>query len=423
MLSIIRIIAAVVVAAGATVGVLVATGTVSLDQIMEPMRSAGLIPSEPSVAGKSAPAKTATAPAEEKAAAGKAEPGEASPQTSPAEVARELTPKASKAGSPPTFDVVRVEPNGDTVAAGGAEPGAIIALLSNGEVVGKGVANAQGQWAIVLEKPLAPGDHELSVSAEPAKGGGSQASKENVAVAVPEKTEDKALVVMTAPDQPTKVLQMPEPKTAAADTTGEPTAKADETAAPVTVVSRDGEAADDRPALTVEAVEAEKGTLYVAGTGAPGGTVRIYVDDEHVGDSKVGSKGRWLLKSARALAPGRYGIRVDQIGGSDGSVIARAVVSFERGEDTIFLRRVAAKAEGASANGSGENEAKAVVDELPSVIIRPGDNLWRISQRLYGEGIRYTTIYQANKEQIGNPNLIYPGQIFITPAGDKNWTN
>ena len=50
------------------------------------------------------------------------------------------------------------------------------------------------------------------------------------------------------------------------------------------------------------------------------------------------------------------------------------------------------------------------------VVIQPGNNLWRISRVIYGEGVQYTVIYQANKEQIRNPDLIYPGQIFATPG-------
>jgi nucleoid-associated protein YgaU len=49
------------------------------------------------------------------------------------------------------------------------------------------------------------------------------------------------------------------------------------------------------------------------------------------------------------------------------------------------------------------------------VVIQPGNNLWRISRVLYGSGTKYTLLYEANKDQIRNPNLIYPGQVFKTP--------
>jgi nucleoid-associated protein YgaU len=62
-----------------------------------------------------------------------------------------------------------------------------------------------------------------------------------------------------------------------------------------------------------------------------------------------------------------------------------------------------------------------VIEQAPlkasatSVIIRRGDTLWQISRRVYGKGVRYTTIYLANEKQITNPDRILPGQIFGVP--------
>ena len=63
-----------------------------------------------------------------------------------------------------------------------------------------------------------------------------------------------------------------------------------------------------------------------------------------------------------------------------------------------------------------------VIEQAPltqsegSVIIRRGDTLWQISRRVYGKGVRYTTIYIANKAQIEDPDRIMPGQIFSMPG-------
>jgi nucleoid-associated protein YgaU len=54
-----------------------------------------------------------------------------------------------------------------------------------------------------------------------------------------------------------------------------------------------------------------------------------------------------------------------------------------------------------------------------AVIIRRGDSLWRISRRVYGQGIRYSTIYLANQEQIRDPDMIWPGQVFRMPDRTK----
>jgi nucleoid-associated protein YgaU len=59
----------------------------------------------------------------------------------------------------------------------------------------------------------------------------------------------------------------------------------------------------------------------------------------------------------------------------------------------------------------------------PTITIQPGNNLWRLSRDIYGRGVMYTVIYEANKDNIRNPNLIYPGQIFVTPRGEAKAAN
>lgn len=45
-----------------------------------------------------------------------------------------------------------------------------------------------------------------------------------------------------------------------------------------------------------------------------------------------------------------------------------------------------------------------------------GDCLWNIAKKYYGNGSKYTVIYNANRDKIKNPNLIYPGQVLTIPA-------
>ena len=63
-------------------------------------------------------------------------------------------------------------------------------------------------------------------------------------------------------------------------------------------------------------------------------------------------------------------------------------------------------------------EPEAAVARPGHVVIQPGNNLWRISRVIYGRGIEYTAIYEANRDKIRDPDLIYPGQIFATPGVD-----
>jgi nucleoid-associated protein YgaU len=117
----------------------------------------------------------------------------------------------------------------------------------------------------------------------------------------------------------------------------------------------------------------------------------------------------------RELPPGEYMVRADQVEGGSGSVVARAEVPFEREIEVAILKPTAAS------GGQGSAEVSGSVADPTTVIIKRGDNLWRISRDMYGEGLRYSTIYQANREQIRNPDLIYPGQVFVLPSGDTTW--
>ncbi|MDN2567174.1 LysM peptidoglycan-binding domain-containing protein [Aquibium sp. A9E412] len=83
-----------------------------------------------------------------------------------------------------------------------------------------------------------------------------------------------------------------------------------------------------------------------------------------------------------------------------------------------------AAAGGAASGSAGAGEAGVVtapklqaVDS--AVIIRRGDTLWRISRRVYGRGIRYSTIYLANQDQIRDPDRIWPGQVFTVPGSTE----
>ena len=198
------------------------------------------------------------------------------------------------------------------------------------------------------------------------------------------------------------VVETPKPPEEASPETPAATASAVEEPV-VEQVAAVAEASEQEPApivepqktISVEAVEVENDTLFVAGTASPNETVRVYVDDKLVGDVKTGEGGQWLLEETKPLGPGEYNIRVDLLEKGSGDVIARAAVPFAVQDLT---------------------PAELAKAEVGNVIIRKNDNLWTIAQRLYGDGRRYTSIYQQNRDQIKNPQLIFPGQIFKVPS-------
>ncbi len=120
----------------------------------------------------------ATVPAEPKTAA----PGEeeSKPQ---AEATGALTPPAEPT-SVPTFDVVVIEPSGEGVIAGRAAPGWQVSVQSGGTKVAEATVDVQGEWSVVLEKPLPAGDHALSLKITSPDGTRALTSQQSVRVAV-----------------------------------------------------------------------------------------------------------------------------------------------------------------------------------------------------------------------------------------------
>ena len=76
---------------------------------------------------------------------------------------------------------------------------------------------------------------------------------------------------------------------------------------------------------------------------------------------------------------------------------------------------MAATAPQSGDDGQADRPGAVYVPAITTAKITRGDSLWQISKRTYGHGRRYTVIYDANQEQIRNPDLIYPGQTFVLP--------
>lgn len=308
----------------------------------------------------------------------------------------------------PAFDIVRVEPTGEAVIAGSAPGGSKVEVLSNGEVIAETQADEGGNWVALPELPFRPGSHDLTIRARSDEGEAAE-SEQRVAVSVPDEPDEEVVAVLDVPGQPSEVLAGPGREAPRAGS--EPPQKLE----PMATASEVAEAA--RAPISVDAVEAEGRTMYVAGAGDPGALVRVYVDGELVGEAQAGAGGRWLVEATRTLEEGEVTVRADQLKAGSVQVEARAEVPFMRRLDMAAL--VPAARAGA---GAGESAEGAGLPQPGAVIIRRGDNLWTISRRTYGRGVRYTTIYRANEDQIRDPHWIYPGQVFMLPTGDRAWS-
>jgi nucleoid-associated protein YgaU len=306
-------------------------------------------------------------------------------------------PSPESGNGVPTFDVASIEPTGEAVIAGRAAPGATVELLRDGEVHDRAVADKSGQFVIVPPK-LPPGTYDLTLRSK-APDGTVATSKQRVTTALEPRSTEKPVVALVTPNKPTVVLSQPgAPKPAGA--------------------------------LAVETVEIEPGgKFHVSGQARPGAALRLYLNDSFVTSVTAGADGRFAVTINEGVAAGNYRVRVDEAS-SSGTVRARAEVPFTAPETTASVsaqaptskRQDSAAPPQLAAAGatvlpdSGAPSSTVVVPKITTTTVSRGDSLWRLSQASYGAGMRYAVIYKANREQIRNPNLIYPGQVFVVPT-------
>jgi len=276
---------------------------------------------------------------------------------------------------PPSFDIVKVAPSGTAVIAGRAEPGSQVTVRDGDKIIGQVTADSRGEWVLIPQQPLGPGDRLLSLEASTPQGGATVKSEETVALSVtpaaPGTTAETALAVILPRDGSgaARVLQRP-----------------------VNTAPNPAEAATgDKPAaLSVDAMEYdEQGRIALSGHAAPGAKVQIYLGNEPLATATADAAGRWSATSARSATAGHGELRLDQLA-ADGHVVQRVAMPLAQAAAVQLAR--------------GQ-----------SYVVQPGNSLWQIARRTYGNGVRYLIIYAANVGQIRDPGRIYPGQIFKLP--------
>ncbi len=264
------------------------------------------------------------------------------------------------------FDVVRISKEGDTVIAGRAPAGATVIIMDGEIELGRVVADEAGEWVFLPEKPLEPGNRELSLRAEMSNGTAAESSN-MVILSVPERgveTEKPLAVLVPKDGGASKILQKP---------------------------VEEGGVAAKAGGLILDSIDYDElGNVTIAGRGVAGAQIRAYLDNEVLANTDVTENTFWSLKPEKKIEPGVYTLRLDQLIGN--KVVSRLEIPFNRAEPITDLT-------------AGN-----------FIIVQPGNSLWRIARRTLGSGFSYTEIYEANAEQIRDPDLIYPGQVFQIPS-------
>lgn len=138
------------------------------------------------------------------------------------------------------------------------------------------------------------------------------------------------------------------------------------------------------------------GEVQLSGRAKPDAKiVRVYVNNRPVTELDVDAQGRWR-GDLPEVDTGVYTLRVDEVN-EDGAVMSRVETPFKR-EDPQFL--------------IGTDPDTRTTRQIT---VQTGATLWAIARDRYGEGLLYVHVYEANRETIVDPDLIYPGQVFALP--------
>jgi nucleoid-associated protein YgaU len=261
-------------------------------------------------------------------------------------------PVAAATVSPPVFDVVRVDAQGNTVLAGRAAPGATVTIKRGDTVLGTAVADAQGAFVFLPSEKLPPGPQELSLT-ETLPDGTVIKGEGTASIDVPKGSGEPLSVVSSASGSTVMSGQGPKPGT-----------------------------------LGMGSVDYDAdGHAILSGTAPAGAQVTVTLDGKQIGRVMSGKDGRWKLTTTVPQESGTLTLNATE---ANGTVVPAVHAPFAL--ETL-----------PNALAAGH------------VVITPGDNLWVIARHVYGRGNLYTVIYSANASKIHDPNLIFPGQALALP--------
>lgn len=279
-------------------------------------------------------------------------------------------------GVAPQFDLVRVDKTGATFVAGRAAPNTDVEIIQNGQTVATVTASARGEFVALFDTDVSAQAQSLNLASRSEDGGPQVFSESSVIVLgrdLPEIDADANTLDVALP--PAVIQATPEAVTVLQPVTG---------LADLENVSLDSISYD------------AQGEVVLAGRGRPGNVARAYVNDAVQAETGISDQGSWRVRMAGLLA-GRYVLRIDEVDAA-GKVVSRVESPFQR---------VYPSAENLDALGAQRQ-----------VVIQRGDNLWNIARVRYGDGFKFSVIYDANVDQIRDPDLIYPGQIFDVPNSE-----
>ena len=318
----------------------------------------------------------------------------------------------------PKLDTFRVEGDGGSVFAGRATPNQMVDILLNGSPIERVTTDASGSFVVFLQLPYSDDGQTISLLADP--NGAAIASAEtyliapiNAPVVVAAVEADPIvqddLAAQTDPvvaddaivQSSSAVIDIPLPQPVPVPVAAPAILIVTAEGGDVVQPALSNVAPDVLSNVALDSITYNpSGEVLIAGRAAGEGFVTVYLDNQPITTSRIEAGGTWRT-DLPDVDTGIYTLRIDEVD-TAGEVVSRIETPFKREEQEVVAQALAI------------DIAKPDF-RVAMTTVQPGMTLWAIARDQFGSGVMYVEVFEANRDRIRDPDLIYPGQVFRLP--------
>ena len=277
----------------------------------------------------------------------------------------------------PEIDIIKVSPDGSFVIAGKGQPNSNINILNKGDLIDSSIVDSDGNWVVVSKENLKTGDNLISID-QINKNGLVHRHEQLFITKIDEHKKDQPLVI-SVPNkngENISIIQQPSEKQKIYKVENE--------------LGIQKKVKSNKKIFNVKTIFFnENGFVSIKGKVNFGKKIEIYINKKIMETIKI-ENSKWQYNSDKIIDFGLHDLLVVLKSDKD-KILDKITLPFMRVEMPY--------------NDVPEN----------FILIKPGDMLWTIAYRLYGDPFKYIQIFEENKDQITNPDLIFPGQLFSIP--------
>ncbi len=277
----------------------------------------------------------------------------------------------------PEIDIIKVSPDGSFVIAGKGQPNSNINISNKGNLIDSSIVDSDGKWVVVSKENLKTGDNLISID-QINNNGLVLRHKQLFITKIDEHKKDQPLVISVTNKngENISIIQQPSEQQKIYKVENDLGIKK--------------KIKSNQKIFNVKTIFFnENGFVSIKGKVNFGKKIELYINKKIMETIKI-ENSKWQYNSDKTIDYGLHDLLVVLKSDKD-EILDKITLPFMRVEMPY--------------NDVPEN----------FILIKPGDMLWTIAYRLYGDPFKYIQIFEENKDQITNPDLIFPGQLFSIP--------